>query len=254
MGRIVLFSLAVAFAALCCGLGVWQLRRLAARRAANREISAARALPPLGPDLPGRTPLLPNRRAILPGDLDERREFVLRDRVISGVPAVIIVTPLRLPGTDTAVLVNRGYVPALDAVDPGAATWSEPGERTFRGVLLPVPDRGDGGPLVHNGRETWRSLDLAAMRARLPYPVAPLYLFAEADSSEGVAHTIRGTVYPFRAEPTPLDEGPHLMYAVQWFGIAAAALAFGVIFVLRGGTGKSVNSQRSTVNGNHPET
>ena len=44
------------------------------------------------------------------------------------------------------------------------------------------------------------------------------------------------------------------MYAVQWFGIAAAALAFGVIFVLRGGTGKSVNSQRSTVNGNHPAT
>jgi surfeit locus 1 family protein len=249
MRRIVLFSLALAIAALCSALGVWQLRRLAARRAANREISAARALPPLGPDLPGRTPLLPNRRAILPGELDERREFILRDRVIRGVPAVMIITPLRLPGTDTAVLVNRGYVPAPDAVDPGAATWSEPGPRVFRGLLLPIPDHGDGAPHLHNGRETWRRLDLTAMRARLPYPLAPLYLVAEADSSEGVAHTMRGTAYPFRAEPIPLDDGPHLMYAVQWFGIAAAVVAFGVIFVLRGGTGRRVNGQQSTVNG-----
>ena len=240
MRRIVLFSLTVAITVLCCGLGVWQLRRLAARRAANREISAARALRPLAAGQAGRPHLLPNRRAVLTGELDEGGEFVLRDRVIRGVPAVIIVTPLRLPGADTAVLVNRGYVPALDAVDPGAATWSERGERTFHGMLLPVPDRGDGAPLLHKGRETWRGLDLTAMRGRLPYPVAPLYLVAEADSSEGVAHTIRGTVYPFRAEPTPLDDGPHLMYAVQWFGIAAAVLAFGVIFVLGGGTRRRV--------------
>jgi cytochrome oxidase assembly protein ShyY1 len=73
------------------------------------------------------------------------------------------------------------------------------------------------------------------MRARLPYPIAPVYLVAEADSAEGEAHTTRGRVYPFRAEPPLLDEGPHLMYAVQWFGIAVAVVAFGIIFVLRGG-------------------
>jgi surfeit locus 1 family protein len=238
--RIVLFSLTVAIAILCTALGVWQFRRLTARRAANRVTITARSLPPLVADSSGAVHLLPNRRAILPGELDEGREFVLRDRLIRGVPAVMVVTPLRLAGSDTAVLVNRGYVPAPDAVDPGAATWTEPGQPVFHGLLLPVPDRGDGAPLRHRGRETWRSLDLAAMRARLPYPVAPLYLLAEADSSAGDAHTIRGTVYPFRAEPPPLDDGPHLMYAVQWFGIAAAVVAFGVIFVLRGGTGPGV--------------
>lgn len=241
MRRIVLFSLTVAIALVCTALGVWQLRRLAARRAANRALVAARALPPLRPDRPGRTALLPDRRAILAGELDEAREFVLRDRLIRGVPAVMIVTPLHLAGRDTAVLVNRGYVTAPDAVDPGAATWSEPGPRVFYGLLLPVPNRGDGAPLVHRGRETWRSLDLATMRARLPYPVAPYYLLAEADSSEGDAHTVRGTVYPFRAEAPPVDDGPHLMYAVQWFGIGAAVVAFGVIFVLRGATGKRVD-------------
>jgi len=236
--RIVLFGVTVGLAAVSAGLGVWQLRRLAARRALNHQVAAARALPPLPTDRAGVLHLVPNRRAVLTGSLDESREFVLRDRLVRGVPAVLIVTPLRLAGHDTAVLVNRGYVPAPDAVDPGSATWSEPGRRTFRGVLLPMPDRGDGAPLVHGGRETWRTLDLSAMRARLPYPVAPLYLLAEADPAQGDAHTVRGKVYPFRAELPPLDDGPHLMYAVQWFGIGAAVVAFGVIFVLRGGPGR----------------
>ena len=103
----------------------------------------------------------------------------------------------------------------------------------------PLRSRGDGDPISHRGRESWHGLDLEAMRARLPYPVAPVYLVAQADT--GDAHTIRGKVYPFRAELPPMDEGPHLMYAVQWFGIAAAVLAFGVVFILRGGTGKTID-------------
>lgn len=233
MRRIVVFGLTLLIAGACLGLGVWQLRRLAGRRAMNRLEHAGRALPILRRE-PGPTAgLLANRRARLSGQLDEAREFLLRGRVVQGVPAVLIITPLRLAGSDTGVLINRGYVPAPDAVAPGAVTWSEPGPREFHGVLLSIPDRGDGAPLTQAGRETWKSLDLRGMRARLPYPIASVYLVAEPDSAEGDAHTIRGRVYPFRAEPPPLDEGPHLMYAVQWFGIAVAVVAFGVIFVLR---------------------
>jgi len=219
----------------CIGLGVWQLRRLAGRRAANSAILAGRAQPPLViADGSGSGPL-GNRRARVTGELDQQREFVIRDRVVRGVPAVVILTPLRIPGRDTALLVNRGYVPAPDAVDPHNRGWSELGVVQFEGDLLPVPDQGDGQPLTHEGRETWKRLDLTAMRARLPYPLAPLYLIAQADSAAGVEHTVRGRSYPFRAEPPPLSEGPHLMYAVQWFGIAGAVFAFGIIFVLRGG-------------------
>lgn len=235
MRRIVLFCLLLLVGGACLGLGIWQLRRRSARRAANHALLAGRALPLLvGGE--GRVPLLQaNRRARLAGELDEGHEFLLRGRVIQGVPAIVVVTPLRLAGSDTAVLVNRGYVPAPDAADPGMATWAEPGRLEFTGVLLPVPDQDDGVPLEHGGRETWQRLDLSAMRARLPFPLAPLYLVAEPDPAEGNAHTIRGKVYPFRTEPPPLSEGPHLMYAVQWFGIAAAAVAFGLLFVLRGG-------------------
>jgi surfeit locus 1 family protein len=249
MRRLVLLSLTVMIGAACLALGVWQIGRLTNRRASNRVALIGRERPPLVADSVSGPALLPNRRAVLTGLLDPAHEFVLRNHLVRGVPAVQIVTPLRIPGQDSAVLVNRGYVPAPDAVDPGAADWSEPGIRAFRGVLLPVPDRGDGTPISHNGRETWKSLDLRAVRGRLPYPVVGVYLVAQMDPADGNAHSLNGTVYPFRAELPPMDEGPHLMYAVQWFGIAAAVLAFGVLFILKGGPRGRGGVDPSTIDG-----
>lgn len=216
MRRIVLFGVMLAIGIGCSALGIWQLHRLASRRAANAAFTAS------------------NRRVEINGTLDEGHEFILRNHLVQGVPAVMVVTPFRRPGNDTAVLVNRGYVPAPDAATPGATTWSEADRTHFQGTLLPIPDRGDGDPVRYRGRETWRALDLKAMRARLPYPVADVYLVAQVEAAEGDAHTVRGTRYPFRADLPPMDDGPHLMYAIQWFGIAAAVVGFGWLFVIRG--------------------
>lgn len=233
MRRTVLFGGILLIAAAAVGLGVWQLGRLGTRRSRNHEAAATRALPALSLAAGNGVGLTANRRVRVTGAFDEAHEFLLRGRLVQGVPAVLVITPLRITGWDTAILVNRGYVLAPDATDPGSATWSEPGTVTMAGTLLEVPDRGDGHPFTRDGRETWNTLDLTAMRARLPYPIGALYLMAAAPDSDGVAHTIRGKVYPFRADLPPLDDGPHLMYAVQWFGIAAALIAFGVLFVLR---------------------
>lgn len=250
MRRIVLLCLVVLIAAACVALGFWQLNRLKQRRAINQAAMAGLTLPTLSPDSATSPGLLPHRRATLTGELDPAHEFVLRNRLVRGVPAVQIITPLRLPGSDTAVLINRGYVPAPDAVTPSAeAQWAEPGRQVYQGTLLPMPDRGDGAPIVRNGRETWKSLDLGAMRRRLPYPIVALYLVAEIDSSQGTAHTLDGKVYPFRAELPPMDEGPHLSYAIQWFGIATAVLAFGVMFILRGAPGSHARTGPLTVDG-----
>jgi surfeit locus 1 family protein len=230
MRRTVLFVITLLVAAIATGLGIWQLRRLGTRRTANRAAITARDLPPLALNLDWSPES--NRRATITGRLDEDHEFILRGHVVQGVPAVQVVTPIHLPDRDTALLVNRGYIPAPDATDPGNATWSEPGEITLHGVLLTSPDRGDGDPITHNGRETWKAIDLSAMRTRIPFPVSSFYLVAEADSGSDT-HTVRGKAYPIRAEPPGLSEGPHLSYAIQWFGIALASIAFGCFFVLR---------------------
>ena len=242
MRRIALFTTTVLIGLVAISLGFWQLGRHAERAERNRQALLGRSLPPLLGDSSLSPGLQPNRRVLLFGSLDESREFLLRNRLMAGVPSVMVITPLRLPGSDTALLVNRGYVPAPDAVDPGTASWSERDRRMFRGVLLPLPDRGDGEPITRNGRESWHALDLRMLRARMPYPIAAVYLIEEPDSLS-VDHTVRGTVYPFRAELPPMDQGPHLSYALQWFGIATAVVAFGIFFILRS------PAKASTVNG-----
>jgi surfeit locus 1 family protein len=234
MPRIVLFGVTLVIGAGSIGLGFWQLSRLRERRESNAGVEAARALPPIEHQAGGALLLESHRRAVLRGVYDTAHELVLRNRLVRGVPAVLVITPLRVAGSDTAILVNRGYVPAPDATNPSDTTFAEPGDRTVSGLLIPVPNRGDGARLAHSGtaRETWQALDLDAMRARIPYPVSDLYLVASIDSGSP-AHTAEGGAYPIRAEPPPLGDGPHLMYAVQWFGIATAVVAFGVFFVLR---------------------
>jgi surfeit locus 1 family protein len=234
MRRIVLFVMTLVLGAACVGLGIWQLSRLQERRVANAGAEAARELPPIVYAAAGAAELAPHRRAVIRGTYDHTNEFILRNRLVRGVPAVLVITPLRTAGSDTGILVNRGYVPAPDATSPGDTPFAEPGEVSVTGLVLSLPNRRDGAPLIHpgSGRETWKALDLDGMRTRLPYPIRDLYLVAGVDSGAAL-HTAEGGAYPIRAEPPPLGDGPHLMYAVQWFGIATAVVAFGVVFVLR---------------------
>jgi surfeit locus 1 family protein len=80
----------------------------------------------------------------------------------------------------------------------------------------------------HAGRTTWRRLELEALRRRLPYAVLPVYILQTPDSSL--------PRFPRRLEPPPVDEGPHLSYAIQWF--LFAALAVGFTFLVVGRTGR----------------
>ena len=218
---------AVIVAAVCVRLGFWQLSRLEQRRASNARIVAAGALPELrlneGGTGDGRT----DRRAVARGSFDRSQELVLRGFVYQGAPGVRIVTPLRLEGSDSAVLVLRGFVTADDAVRPTVDSLDEPGEKEIRGVLKPIATEPDsGGPLLRGGATTWRRLDLAALRARMPYPILEAYLIADRDS------TRHG--FPIRLEPPALNDGPHLSYALQWFGFAVTAMVVAGVIALRG--------------------
>jgi surfeit locus 1 family protein len=208
-------------------LGFWQLSRLQQRRAANARTVAAAALPPLQLNDGIGSGNRNGRRAIATGSFDRAHEVVLRGFVYQGAPGVRVVTPLRLAGSDSAVLVLRGFVTADDAVHPNVDSLDEPGELEIRGVLQPVATEPDsGGPLPRGGATTWRRLDLAALRARIPYPILDDYLIADRDS------TRHG--FPIRLEPAPLDDGPHLSYALQWFGFAITAVVGAVIVAVRG--------------------
>jgi len=212
-------------------LGIWQVSRLQERRAVNARTLAARALPPLMLDEPGETigldlARLNNRRVRVTGRYDHAAEVVIRDQSEGGVPGVRIVTPLRPLRDDTAILVQRGYVTSGDARRVDLAPLQEEGVKVVTGLLFAQPDTGvQGDPLEQDGQLTWRRIDLAALRTRLPYPIHSYVILQLPDSTL--------PKLPRRDEAPALDDGPHLSYAVQWFGFAGTALVVGGIIGFR---------------------
>lgn len=212
-----------AIAALVCGrLGVWQLDRLGARRAANAHIAARLAQPPLGAEallLTGSAAEdLDYRHVRVAGRFDFEREVIVVGRTLRGVPGAHLVTPLLL-ASGSALLVERGWAAAPDGRSPNLVAAREPADADVAGVLF-VP-RGSGT----NASDGWpirvRAADPGLLGPRYPYPLLPLIL--RRDSVDGG---------PLRAVPLPeLTNGPHLSYAVQWFAFGVIALVGSVVLV-----------------------
>lgn len=216
-------GLIVVVAGVCLALGAWQLDRLTQRRATNLETELARSAPvvDLAVDYPE---VLDRRRVMATGLFDAQRAFVLRGRPYRGAPGVELVVPLRLRGRDTAVLVNLGWVPAADAVHFDSAMVDLPASDSVVGLAQAIPlDPGWGRPLVSRGDTTWRHIEFAAVTERLPYPVLPIVIGRTPGDSAGG--------YPRALPAPPLDDGPHLSYALQWFSFATIALVGGAIWL-----------------------
>lgn len=232
-----IFALAVSVG--CIRLGFWQVTRLGERRAANAQVTARLGEPPVPlAGLTGDTALR-FRRARAAGTYDFPNEFVLTSRSRNGSPGVHVITPLRLAGTDTAVLVNRGWVYAPDGMKIDLALYHEDTTATEVDGFVERFAAAQGPVATPSVERAVRRLDRDSIVARLPYPIAPVLLVQQKDSGEFVA-VDRGT--PVRVQPPPLDEGSHRAYAIQWFGFALVGIA-GSILVLqrdrahRGGDG-----------------
>ncbi len=240
LGRHLLFALTVLVALVCAGLGSWQLSRLFERRARNRLAIEQSQLAKVDLATQSLEGPIGFRRVRVAGQFDPTHPFVIRGRLFQGTPGIQVITPLRLPNRDTVILVNRGFVPSPDAISTyGPERYAEPVDADFEGIAVAIPDEGDGQPLIGPDGETWRRLDRTAMASRLPYPIAPYYVIRTADSTTP-DHTIRGRSLPVRLEAPPLDDGPHLSYAVQWFLIGGSALGFGLVFIRRRPTASDV--------------
>lgn len=233
---IVAALLVLVVAAVCIRLGFWQLDRLDQRRARNIQIEEALAAPVIPLDSEGlgsfeQDPLaFVNRRVRLRGRYDPEHEIVLRGRARGGRPGVHVVTPLRISGSDAAVLVNRGWAPSPDAATVTLAPLAEPGPREVKGLVHRFPAPGaDAIPLSTEavGTLSLQRLDLALLRAHLPYPILPVYI-QQLPGSPRAEPPLRMPI------PEP-DEGPHLGYAIQWFSFATiAVIGFFLVVIRRG--------------------
>jgi len=220
----------VALAILFINLGFWQLRRLEERQLANtvgesrfeaEPVDVGLLLDSAGEDRES----LEFRRAVATGVFQPDDEVLIRSQVHQGVAGFHVITPLLGEG-DTAVLVNRGWVP-LDADEvPVTAAPPPEGTVTVTGWVRPTQTRGALGPSdPDEGRLVAMSrVEIDRIQQQVPYELEPVYMSLLDDLAGDL---------PFAAPPPSFaDEGPHLAYAIQWFSFALIGLV-GYFFLIR---------------------
>jgi len=194
---------ALAVAALCARLGVWQLDRLRQRRERNAVTRAALGLPQL--EATGALTLdsARGRRLHARGVYDYAGERLWRPRAYEGVPGVALITPVKL-ADGSAVLVDRGWAPSPDAYHIDQRAYREPDTADVVGIGMAAP-RGRG------------DVDPAKLRDSLPYPLLP-FILQQLPPSTALHRPPPPRLVRW---PLPdLGDGPHLSYAIQWFSFA----------------------------------
>lgn len=237
--------LVLAAAAVLLRLGFWQLDRLQQRQDFNSRVLDHQSEAPLILD-PHALSLdlysMEFRQAVVTGEYLPEDEIMLRNQVWPGEfgseLGVSLFTPLRIQGTDTVILVERGWIPESETQNRDR--YKEVGIVTVRGQLrrdetdfdLTAFLRPDP-PLAESEqrREMWNNLDLERIAVQMELELLPVYLQRLAEGEQ---------IGPPFASPFALDltEGPHLGYAIQWFSFAGLLLAGYPLYV---------NRQESTV-------
>jgi surfeit locus 1 family protein len=211
---------------ICARLGFWQLDRLAQKRAFNDHIAEMRGRAVLA--LPTQEELVgqEHRAVRATGTYDFEGQVALRNRIHNGQYGYHLLTPLRIgdtagSATGVAVLVDRGWIPASGNDRPEHwRKYDDLGLVTIEGTIrlgqnapslggLTEPTRVPGA----SRREFWLHFNLDEIRRELPYQALPVYVQLSPASGSGD---------PPIASPPVMDltDGPHLGYAVQWFGFA----------------------------------
>ena len=224
--KIVLGIIAIGLAIFFLSMGAWQLRRLSGRQAENAFLASRRfgVVLPLD-SLPADTGLAHFRRVRIRGYYDYAREIVFTLRGRNGSPGVNIITPLLRNGKDTAVLVNRGWIYSPDGMTVDLSPWREADTVNASGFVETFPTIGPFPEPNPARPKAFRRLDRAALEKLFPYPIANYYVVL-TDSAQS-------SNVPPRVEAASLDEGPHLLYAIQWFSFAVISIVGLVIFLRR---------------------
>lgn len=250
--RVIPFVTTVALVVLGILLGNWQTRRAeeklgVAARLAQRSAAPAVVLGGGGGvqefDRVGTSAV---RRPAHPTDLEYRRVRVtgqwvagwplfLDNRPLNGRAGFVLAMPFKIAGSDSHVLVLRGWLPR-DAQDyarvPGFAT--PPGTVTIEGVATlsagHLMQLGSAGELKPGMRV--QNLELDAVVRASGLALQPFFL-QQSGAGQG-----EGLVREWPAPDLGVDK--HRGYAFQWYALAAMAALFFVITGFRSGRKQAV--------------
>lgn len=211
--------------AVLCGLGTWQLERLAWKRELIAQIEQE-----LAKDAE-QTPIAPEdfkqtsgfKRGTIEGVFDHDKEVMVQGRLREGKLGYDIITPFRPVGTLGYVLVNRGWMPIERERKPqDVIVWPE-GKIKLEGMLRLSPETNMFTPKNVSAKKVWFTMtpDIAADLHGIVV-MGPLILYAEGEAKPGI--------YPAPHEARISFSNNHLQYAIFWYVMAGAMV---VVYALR---------------------
>ncbi|SHH26371.1 SURF1 family protein [Massilia sp. CF038] len=231
--RTIPFVATVLLVALGVALGQWQDRRAATKIALQQQMSARAAQAPLvlGPQLQEAAPL-ELRTVSVAGEFVADWPLFLDNRPQQGKVGFYLLMPFKIAGSNTHVLVARGWLPRytgehdrLPEFDTPSGTVIVTGiARAAMGKVMQL-----GQPPAVAPRAILQNLEPAQFAAASKLSVQPFFIEQTGPSVAGEKLV--------RDWPAPaLGVEKHQGYAFQWYALAAMALLFFVITGFRRGT------------------
>ena len=216
--RWLVLCLAVMGMAITFSLGMWQLGRAADKTAfqnAKQQRSEQTVLDGGGlgtaMDAVLQRQALIHRRMTIKGQWLPEHTVYLDNRQMNGKPGFFVLTPLKLEGTGTVMLVQRGWVQRSFTDRTALPSLQTPeGLVEVQGHLASWPSRlydfggMETGPIRQN-------LDLNSYRQATGLPVLEITLLQSGTASEGLLRE-----WPVVASGVEKHHG----YAFQWFGLS----------------------------------
>lgn len=209
--------------ALLCSLGFWQLDRAEQKRILLAQQQQALDADRIDLNQQAVTDLNAVRyhKAVLRGRYDAAHQFLLDNQIVDGKSGYFVLTPVFIEGANTAVLINRGWIPMGRDRSSLPDVSFEPKNGQITGRINHFPGVGlklkgaeiptDGWPAVV------QVVDPRELSGKLGYPVAAYQVELDAEMDDGYKRVWKTDV--------PIPPEKHLAYAVQWFGLALTLTA-----------------------------
>jgi surfeit locus 1 family protein len=123
------------------------------------------------------------------GDFDFENEIVLRNRRHDEQPGVIALTPLKITGSNNAVLVSRGFIPLSHSEKSQRRQFQRETTQTILGItkftqrkklFAPSDAENDTG---EKRLDAWLRPDIESIQKQIPYPLLPYFVEATAEKN-----------------------------------------------------------------------
>ena len=231
--RFIPFIATVLLVALGVSLGQWQERRAAektARQTMLTERGAGEGMV-LGPQLLPREEM-EYRKVRVAGEFVASFPLFLDNRPQNGKVGFYLLMPFKIAGSNTHVLVARGWLPRYTGEHDRLPEFGTPSgtvvvEGIARASMGKVMQLGEMAPVRPNA--ILQNLEPAQLAAATGWEVQPFFI-----EQAGIPEPLEKLVRDWPAPALGVDK--HKGYAFQWYALAVMALLFFIITGFRRGT------------------